>query len=83
MLMNTVLTVFIDTETQNWLIKRAAAQGISVEQCALEALQHEARKPTFEEVFADVHADFEASGMTDEALGELIKQARAEVAVRG
>jgi hypothetical protein len=77
--MNTVLTVSIDTETQNLLIKRAAAQGISVEQYAIESLRKMARKQTFEEMFADVHAEFEASGMTDEELGELIKQARAEI----
>ena len=77
--MSAVMTVAVDAEIQGWLTKRAAAQGVAVEQFLLDTLRQLARKPTFEEVFADVHADFEASGMTDEELGELIKQARAEI----
>lgn len=77
--MSAVMTLAVDTEIQGWLTKRAAAQGIAVEQFLLDTLRQLARKPTFEEVFADVHADFEASGMTDEELGELVEQALQEV----
>lgn len=77
--MSAVMTISVDTEIQGWLVKRAAAQGVAVEQCAVEALRQLARRPTIHEVFADVHADFRASGMTDEELGELVEQALLEV----
>lgn len=69
----------IDVETQSWLTKRAVAQGVAVEQVAGEVLRQAARRPTIHEVFADVHAEFKASGMTDEELGELVEQALLEV----
>ncbi len=77
--MSAVMTLAVDTEIQGWLTKRTAAQGVAVEQCAVEALRQLARKPTIREIFADVTADFEASGMTDEELGELVEQTLLEV----
>jgi hypothetical protein len=77
----TIMTLPIDTEIEGWLAKRAAAQGVNIEQVALETLRRQARKPSINEVFADVQAEFEASGMTDEELGQVIEQALAEVRV--
>ena len=42
-------------------------------------LTRAARKPTISEVFADVRAEFIASGMTEEELGDVIEGALSEV----
>lgn len=75
----TIMTLPIDTEIAGWLAKKAAEQGVNIEQVAIETLRRQARKPSINEVFADVQAEFEASGMTDEELGQIIEQALAEV----
>lgn len=75
----TTLTLPIDTELERWLTKNAAAHGIRAEQFAVEALRQLARRPSIDEVFADVQAEFAASGMTDDELGHIIEQAVAEV----
>lgn len=77
----TVMTLPIDSEIAGWLAKKAAVQGVNIEQVAVETLRRQARKPSIDEVFADVQAEFEASGMTDEELGQVIEQALAEVRV--
>lgn len=77
--MSTTITLPIDTELKSLLAKKAAAQGINVEQYVVDALRRLTARPTISEVFADVQAEFEASGMTDEELGEIIEQALAEV----
>lgn len=75
----TTMTLPIDAELERWLAKNAAAQGIKAEQFAVDALRRLARRPTIDEVFADVQTEFVASGMTDEELGHIIEQALAEV----
>lgn len=75
----TIMTLPIDTELESWLTKNAAAQGIKAEQFAVEALRRLARRPSIDEVFADVQAEFEASGLSNEDLQQVIEQALAEV----
>lgn len=75
----TIMTLPIDTEIASWLAKKASEQGVNIEQVAIETLRRQARKPSINEVFADVQAEFEASGMMDEELGQVIEQALAEV----
>lgn len=75
----TVMTLPIDSEIAGWLAKKAAVQGVNIEQVAIETLRRQARRPSINEVFADVQAEFEASGMTDEELGQVVEQALAEV----
>lgn len=69
-------------ELEHALARKAAAQGVDVEQFAVEALKRVAELPTISELFADVQAEFEASGMTDEELGQEIEAAAAEVRAR-
>ncbi len=77
--MNGTITLPIDAELAGWLKTGAASRGIKVEDFALDALRRVARKPTINEVFADVQADFKASGMTEDELGDLLEKAVAEV----
>ncbi len=50
-----------------------------MQEFAVNTLRRVASKPTINEVFADVQADFKASGMTEDELGDLLEQAVAEV----
>lgn len=75
-------TITLPTELEHALARKAAAQGMDVEQFAVDALRHVAELPTISELFADVQAEFEASGMTDEELGQEIEAALAEVRAR-
>lgn len=75
----TTVTLPIDTELETWLTQNAAAQGIKLEQFAVDALRRLARRPSIDEVFAEVQAEFAASGMSDEDLQQVIEHALAEV----
>jgi hypothetical protein len=77
--MNATITLPIDTELAGLLAKKAAVEGVDVEQFALNALRRVAEMPTISELFAEVGAAFEASGRTDEELQHDIEQALAEV----
>ena len=77
--MSTTITLLIDTELTSLLAKKAAAQGVTVEQYALDVIRRAAQRPTISELFADVRAEFEASGRTEEELQQDIEQALAEV----
>src|SRR5690349_18497700 len=50
------MTLPIDTEIACWLAQKAAAQGVNIEQVAIETLRRQARKPSINDVFADVAA---------------------------
>ncbi len=73
------VTITLPMELENLLAKKAATRGVNVEQFAVDVLNRAVRRPTVSEVFADVRADFVASGMTEEELGDLIEQALSEV----
>ena len=77
--MNGTITLPIDAELAGWLTAGAATRGVNVEDFAVDTLRRVARKPTINEVFADVQADFKASGMTEDELGDLLEHAVAEV----
>lgn len=77
--MNGTITLPIDAELAGWLTAGAAKRGVKVEDFAVDALRRVAGKPTINEVFADVQADFKASGMTEDQLGALLEKAVAEV----
>ena len=72
-------TITLPIELESLLAKKAAVEGVNVEQFALNALQRVAEMPTISELFAEVGAAFEASGRTDEELQHDIEQALAEV----
>ncbi len=75
-------TITLPTELEQILARKAAAEGLDVEQFAVDALRRVAEMPTIGELFADVRAEFEASGMTDEELAQEIETAVAEVRAR-
>lgn len=75
----TIMTLPIDTEIAGWLAKKAAVQGVNIEQVAIETLRQQARKPSINEVFADVQEEFAASAISEEELQQDIEQALAEV----
>lgn len=77
--MSATITLSLDKELEVLLTKKAAAQGVNVEQFAIDALRRVAEMPTISEIFADVRAEFAASGRTDEELQQDIEQALAEV----
>lgn len=45
----TVMTLPIDSEIAGWLAKKAAVQGVNIEQVAVETLRRQARKPSINE----------------------------------
>ena len=77
------LTITIPEPVGRRLAAEAAAAGKSVEALAGEALAAAFAPPdreeTFAEIMAPVGAEFAESGMTEEELDALIKEARAEV----
>lgn len=73
------VTITLPLELESLLAKKAATRGVNIEQFAVDVLHRAASRPTLNEVFADVRADFVASSMTEEELEDLIKQALAEV----
>lgn len=75
-------TITLPEELEHALARKAAAEGMDVEQFAVDALRRVAEMPTISELFADVRAEFEASGMTDEELEHEIKAAVEEVRAR-
>jgi hypothetical protein len=77
--MSPTITLPIDLELQGLLAKKAAEVGVQVETFAVDALRRVVQMPTISEIFADVGAEFEASGMTDEELRQEIEEALAEV----
>jgi hypothetical protein len=79
MLMSATITLPLDTELASLLAKKAAVEGVNVEQFAINTLRRAAEMPTISELFAEVGAAFEASGRTDEELQHDIEQALAEV----
>jgi hypothetical protein len=72
-------TITLPADLEYELAKQAAALGMNVEQFAVNALRRVAELPTISELFADVRAEFEASGMTDEELEKEIEAAVEEV----
>ncbi len=61
-------TITLPTELANLLTKKAATQGVNVEQFVLDALRRVAEMPTNRELFADARAEVAANGSTGEAL---------------
>ena len=72
-------TITLPAELESLLAKKAAVEGVNVEQFALNELRRVAEVPTISEIFADVRAAFQASGISDEELQQDIEQALAEV----
>ena len=77
------LTLKLLPSVERRLAEKAAAAGKSVEVYAEglieEAVSPPAREKTFAEIAEPFRVSFEESGMTEEELDALVKEARAEV----
>ncbi|HMX27075.1 MAG TPA: hypothetical protein PLD20_26445 [Blastocatellia bacterium] len=72
-------TITLPMELEHLLARKAAAEGVNVEQFALNTLRRVAETPSISELFAEVGAAFEAGGKTDEELQRDIEQALTEI----
>lgn len=75
-------TITLPEDLEYALARQAAARDMDVEQFAIDALRRVVELPTISALFADVHAEYEASGMTDEELEKEIEAAVEEVRER-
>lgn len=74
------MTLTLPAPLERRLLDRAAADGKSADILAFELLDASLRKErTFAEICEPIRRDFEASGMTEEELDDLIEEARQEV----
>jgi hypothetical protein len=73
------LQVPISPETQAKLKAKAAGAGVDVETFAAKALERLASRPSLAEVLAPLRAEFEASGMSDDQLAELLESAKHDM----
>lgn len=76
------VTITLPDELETLLAEKAAVEGVSLEQFAIDALRRVAEMPTISDLFADVRADIQARGITDEELEQDIDAAVAEVRAR-
>jgi hypothetical protein len=72
------LSISISPEAEAKLKARAADSGMAVEQYAARELERVVSRPSLDEVLAPLRAEFEASGMSEEELTELLEQAKHE-----
>lgn len=76
------ITITIPAELEPLVIERANASGKNVEEYALDLLKRDAELPDPWDLFADVRADIQARGITDEEIERDIDEAVAEVRAR-
>jgi hypothetical protein len=77
--MSATITITLPSELEHALAAKAQANGQQMERYDLYVLQKDAELPTLRDLFADVRADIQASGITDEELAQDIDAAVAEV----
>lgn len=75
--MSTIIT--IPTKLEEKIAKRAAEEGKSVQQFALEALSRAVETPSLRELFGEVREEVRASGLPKEQLDSEIDSAVNEV----
>jgi hypothetical protein len=73
------LRIDISAEAEARLRDRAAAGSQPVEQAAARLLEDALRRPSLDEVLAPIRAEFEASGMTDEQLADVLERAKHDL----
>ena len=74
-----VLTIPISPETEAKLKMKAAAAGVDLTTFAARTLERVASRPSLEEVLAPLRSEFEASGMSEEELIDLLETAKHEM----
>lgn len=73
------LHISISAEAEAKLRERAAADGQPLEAVAARLIEDAVRRPSLAEALAPVRAEFEASGLTDEQLGDVLERAKHEM----
>lgn len=74
------LSIPISPEVETKLRERAAAAGQDITSFAREAVEEKLRlSPSFAELLAPIHAATQKSGMTSDALDDVIEQCRDDV----
>lgn len=80
--MSATITITLPTDLEQIISTKAAADGMGLEEYALSVLRRDAELPSLRDLFADVRAEIEASGVTDEELEQEIDAAVKEVRAR-
>lgn len=80
--MSATITITLPMKLEQAVTAKAQASGKHLEGYILDVLQKDAEQPTLRELFADVRADIQARGITDEELAQDIDAAVAEVRAR-
>lgn len=73
------LTVQLDADAEIRLVDKAREAGVGVEEYVTRLLEAEALRPTLIEISGPIRAAFQATGMTEEQLGELLEKAKHEM----
>lgn len=69
----------VTPDTEAKLKAKAAVAGVDVETFAAKALERFASRPPLDQVLAPLRAEFEASGMSDDDLTELLEEAKHDM----
>ncbi len=77
--MSATITITLPADLEQLVLERAAADGKGLEDYTLSVLRKDAELPDLRDLFADVRADIQARGITDEEVGQDIEAAIAEV----
>ena len=80
--MSAIITITLPPELEQAVAAKAQACGQRLEGYIRHVLQKDAELPALRELFADVRADIQARGITDEELAQDIDAAVAEVRAR-
>ncbi|NOT64361.1 MAG: hypothetical protein HOP19_29435 [Acidobacteria bacterium] len=80
--MSATVTITLPTDLAQSATAKAQAMGQQMEGYILHLLQKDAELPTLRDLFADVRADIQARGISDEELAQDIDAAVAEVRAR-
>ena len=78
--MSATLTITLPTELAQAVSAKATASGKGLEDYFIYLAQRDAELPSLRDIFADVRADIQARGITDEELNQDIDEAIAETA---
>jgi hypothetical protein len=80
--MSATVTITLPPELEQAVFAKASASGKGLEEYLLEIIQKDAALPSLRDLFAEVRADIQARGITDEELDADIDAAVAEVRAR-
>ena len=80
--MSATITITLPPELEQAVFAKASASGKNPEDYLIQLIQKDAALPSLRELFAEVRANIQARGITDEELDEDIDAAVAEVRAR-